>query len=82
MAFSLVLGGVNGPPSTTRPAGPDVIVVTGTGTTVRTRVAGVVSALPARSTARIRMVCSPGSRPWKDSGEPQGSYAALSTEHS
>jgi hypothetical protein len=82
IAFSLLLGGVNEAPSITRPDGPEVIVVAGAGTTVIVRVAGVVSWLPARSTERIRIVCSPGSRPWKDSGDVHCSNGALSTEHS
>jgi hypothetical protein len=81
-AFSLVLGGCGGVPSSTRPAGPELMLVTGAATTVQLRVAGVGSAFPARSIARTRSVCSPGSRPCTDSGDWHGSNGRLSTEHS
>ena len=61
--------------------GPEVIVVTGAGTTVQVWTDGVGSTLPARSTVRIRIVCSPGPRLETDSGEAQGSNGALSREH-
>ena len=46
------------------PEGPDVIAVSGaTVSTVKVRVAGVWSVLPAASLARTRKVCAPWPRP-------------------
>src|SRR5918999_4974232 len=82
MAWSLSLGGTNAPPSTTRPAGPDEIVVTGAGTTLKLMITGVRSTFSTRSTARMRNVCGPGSRPSSDSGELQDSHRPESSWHS
>ena len=57
-------------------------MVTGGAATSQVRVAGVASALPARSTARTRNVCSPGSSSVNGSGELHASNGAPSSEHS
>ena len=66
-----------------RPAGPELKVVIGGATSSHVRVAGDGSTFPARSTARTRKVCMPGSRPETSPGESHGSQSGkLSTRHS
>src|SRR5918999_262656 len=65
-------------------SGPESIEVSGavTSCTFQACVAGDWTTLPAVSIARIRIVYSPGSRPWTSCGEEQLSYAAPFSEHS
>src|SRR5919106_2129987 len=70
----------NGLPVTN--GGAESIVVLGGPTSSHVYVSGVGSALSARSTARMRTVCSPGSTPCRLCGEEHCSHGPLSIEHS
>src|ERR671915_1260417 len=61
--------------------GAESIAVSGGPTSSQVKVSGVGSAFRARSTARIRTVCAPGSTPCRLCGESHCSHGPLSIEH-
>ncbi len=62
--------------------GPATVVSGSMVSTVHVRVAGVVSALPAASTARTASVCAPSGRPLERNGAEHGAKSPPSSRHS